>query len=423
MKGTIDIQIKRKDGSIENRREHNVVFDLQALATKMYYERPYCPMTGYLEHKYISSSTYSKFSLSTREIDTSRPSFPIAALTSISSGSSNVWYTAPITSTISDKYKISSATWTAGEAITLKSIFFPHSTLYFWNDISCANYADGFYPKGPCWRLKPASEVFKFTNTGLNGFATDAKTIDAGTLEMAFVPYKLHDPSERFLFVSTSSPTSDCNWYPPVDGSTLQIKDAATNTVKRAFPLSQFEGHINDWAKRYTTRVINTGTKNFLLQYFRNSSSDFGLHVWEIPDSASDATIPISGTILSGLTSGAVDSSDFSSILIVDNVIGYALKSNRKQYSFAVLHDDLSVEIVPGANAAGALLSSEYKSAIMPYMDTDAPALNRGYSGDIYSSYGTYSCRFFNSTAANFSTPIELAEGDVLTVSYKIEVS
>ena len=33
MKGTIDVQIKHKDGTTETRHEHNVVFDLQALKT------------------------------------------------------------------------------------------------------------------------------------------------------------------------------------------------------------------------------------------------------------------------------------------------------------------------------------------------------------------------------------------------------
>ena len=34
MKGTIDVQIKHKDGSIETRHEHNVVFDIPAEVMK-----------------------------------------------------------------------------------------------------------------------------------------------------------------------------------------------------------------------------------------------------------------------------------------------------------------------------------------------------------------------------------------------------
>ena len=82
MKGIIDVQIKHKDGSTETRHEHNVVFDLQALATNYFYNRPYGPMTGYLKHKYISSDTYKTFSLSTLELDLTKPSVAIPALRS-----------------------------------------------------------------------------------------------------------------------------------------------------------------------------------------------------------------------------------------------------------------------------------------------------------------------------------------------------
>ena len=34
MKGTIDITIKRKDGTIEKRQEHNIAFDLPAFIIK-----------------------------------------------------------------------------------------------------------------------------------------------------------------------------------------------------------------------------------------------------------------------------------------------------------------------------------------------------------------------------------------------------
>lgn len=34
MKGTIDITIKRKDGTVEKRQEHNIAFDLPAFVIK-----------------------------------------------------------------------------------------------------------------------------------------------------------------------------------------------------------------------------------------------------------------------------------------------------------------------------------------------------------------------------------------------------
>lgn len=437
MKGTIDVQIKHKDGSTETRHEHNVVFDLQALKTNYYYNRPYGPLTGSLVNEYISSSTYDDFSLSTLELDLTKPSVAIPALNSITSGSSSVWYTAPITSTITDKYRISSATWTIGEAITLKSIFFPYSDLYFAHDRSyststkCVLCDDGLFVDNTCCRRLPQSmDGFKFTNKYLNGFC-DYSYYSTSSLhtptELAFIPYKLHDSTERFLFDTVSGTYHEYAYYPVYTTGELQIKDAATNTVKRSFNLSQFANFSTGDIKIYT-RVINTGSKNLLLQPV--STTD-GIRVWEIPDTATEETIQPSGMILAGkgIYLGTGSSYTYSdAYLVADNVLMCTSGSNYRMRC-ARINDDLSVDFVPGANAAGVSVSpsNSYNSYLLPYMNTDSLWLYRNWDNSSYNETfrngGSYNCRFFNSTAANFSTPIVLAEGDVLTVSYKIEVS
>ena len=436
MKGTIDIQIKHKDGSIENRHEHNVVFDLQAIATKLFYSRPYGPMTGYLKHKYISSDTYKTFSLSTLELDLTKPSVAIPALNSISSGSSSVWYTAPITSTISDKYRISSATWTIGEAITLKSIFFPYDDLNFGHDTysgsesRCVLCDDGlFVDNDRCNRLSPSMDGFKFTNNYLNGFCSDSSYSSSNTAaELAFIPYKLHDPTERFLFDTVSGTTHSYRHYPYYTTGELQIKDASTNTVKRSFNLSQFANFVAGYnTLGQYARIVNTGSKNFLLQPVSTAE---GIRVWEIPDTATTETIQPSGMILAnkGIYAliGRYDTY-CDKYLVADNVLIYMSSDNK--IHCARINDDLSVDFVPGANTAGLSggSSTSYNSYILPYMNIDSPWFYRVWTSNSYTSpfnnYSYYDCRFFNSTAANFSTPIVLAEGDVLTVSYKIEVA
>lgn len=435
MKGTIDVQIKHKDGSIETRHEHNVVFDLQALKTNYFYNRPYGPLTGYLEHKYISSSTYDVFSLSTLELDLTRPSVAIPALKSTTS-SSSVWYTSPITSTISDKYRISSATWTVGEAITLKSIFFPYDGLYFAHDtysdssFRCVLCDDGlFVDDAYCKRLSPSMSGFKFTNEYLNGFCSTSSYNSSSTpAELAFVPYKLHDPTERFLFDTVSGTKHSYDHYPRYTTGELQIKDASTNTVKRSFNLSQFADFSTGDYRAYT-RVVNTGSKNLLLQPVSNTA---GIRVWEIPDTATTETIQPSGMILAGkgIYLNSSGSLYYDAYLVADNVLMWtSYMSSSYIMRCARINDDLSVDIVPGANAAGVSVSpsSNYNSYVLPYMNTDSPWFYRVWTNNSYTSrfnnYSYYSCRFFNSTAANFSTPIVLAEGDVLTVSYKIEVA
>ena len=449
MKGTIDVQIKHKDGSVETRHEHNVVFDLQAIAAKLYYSREYGPLTGFCPWKYISPKTYDVFSLSTLEIDTSKPSFPIPALNSISSGSSSTWYTAPITSTISDKYRISSATWTAGEAITLKSIFFPYNGVYFADDTvgstssgtkyyyrRCILSDDGlFFDGGWSYRLTPPSTKFKFTNNYLNGFTNESYEGSNGsnnrtTGEKAFVPYKLHDPTERFLFDTVSGGSHYRGYYPYYTAGELQIKDAATNTVKRSFNLSQFADFSTNYA-RHLARVVNTGSKNFLLEPI---STTAGIRVWEIPDAATTETIQPSGMILAGKDVYVnTSSSPYQGALsVADNVLIYRKNSDSYRVVCAKINDDLSVDIVPGANANGiynsssSLQNTDYNGVVFPYLNTDSPWLYRmtaSYSAGQFANDATYYAHFFNSTAANFSTPIVLAEGDVLTVSYKIEVA
>lgn len=436
MKGTIDVQIKHKDGTTETRHEHNVVFDLQALATNYFYNRPYGPLTGYLQHKYISSSTYNIFYLSTLELDLTKPSVAIPALNSISSGSSSVWYTAPITSTITDKYRISSATWTVSEAITLKSIFFPYSGLFFARDRGrsgssddrsysrCMLCDDGlFYEEYCVRRFTPSMEGFKFKNNYLNGFSNQESVNSnfAGSIEVAFVPYKLHDPTERFLFDTVSGTSHLYAYYPYYTTGELQIKDAATNTVKRSFNLSQF-ANLNTDGRLQNVRVMNTGSKNFLLQPI--SPAD-GVRVWEIPDTATEETIQPSGMILAGENVSAyTDIRD--GVTVADNVLFYR-RSNKLEYmTCARVNDDLSVDIVPGWNAAGMSIrtyGSSYNKVTWPYMNTSSPYFYRDNSSYTFDNSSPYGCRFFNSTAANFSTPIVLAEGDVLTVSYKIEVA
>lgn len=443
MKGTIDVQIKHKDGSTETRHEHNVVFDLQALQTKYYYSRQYGPLTGFCGFKYIASNTYDVFSLSTLELDLTHPSVAIPALNS-TTGSSSVWYTAPITSTIEDKHTISSATWTVGEAITLKSIFFPYNALFFAADTigqygdNPSNYRrcilsdDGlFFDADWSLRLKSPSETFKFTNKYLQGFMNVAY-IGSSSIsgDRAFVPYKLHDPTERFLFDTVSGTNHCMSYYPYYSAGELQIKDAATETVKRSFNLSQFANFSTGYLRKLV-RVVNTGSKNFLLEPI--STAD-GIRVWEIPDAATTETIQPSGMILAGKDVYAENSSYSvqAALSVADNVLIYRKSSATDKIIAARINDDLSVDIVPGANAGGITVSSDYSlrqekynGIVFPYLNTDSPWLYRFGSSDnyLFGNGGTYTFHVFNSTAANFSTPIVLAEGDVLTVSYKVEVA
>ena len=95
MKGTIDIQIKRKDGSIENRREHNIVFDIPALLLKKFTEQPLRLLFGGMPSIRIPA-TINWFNMSSELEDLTTPRWRQVTLLTTGSTSS-VWHTAPIT--------------------------------------------------------------------------------------------------------------------------------------------------------------------------------------------------------------------------------------------------------------------------------------------------------------------------------------
>ena len=73
MKGTIDITIKRKDGTIEKRQEHNIAFDLPAFIIKKYAEDSFLPIvSSFVETEYLKD-TYSLMSFCEEERDLTKP--------------------------------------------------------------------------------------------------------------------------------------------------------------------------------------------------------------------------------------------------------------------------------------------------------------------------------------------------------------
>ena len=105
MKGTIDIQIKRKDGSIENRHEHNVIFDIPALTFAKWSESPLAIITGLPTSQVVlTGDKFATFALSEDTISTTEPSVVPTALQTVTS-SPSAWYYGPTTITTTTQSK------------------------------------------------------------------------------------------------------------------------------------------------------------------------------------------------------------------------------------------------------------------------------------------------------------------------------
>lgn len=453
MKGTIDINITRKDGTTEHRQEHNVVFDIPAIVLRKSLEFPEIPRVfqggvGYYSDAYDPAAQFQYFGLSEDTMDLTAPAFRPIALRCIS-GTASKWYESAITRTVEDKKITVQATWTAQNALTLKSIGFISNSpgynilnfvadngtqthlvdghlyprVYYLPKPSVSDGGDDYSGYGArIYDLNPSN--FKFTNRflgGLKGRENPTKTY--------VIPYELANPNERAAFTSATFAKYDRQWpsYANYSSGTVYYtrlciynKNDVT-TPLRYFDLSQFEGAITSSSYHSSFFIVNTGTKNYLIQIVTSNSTNYR-NIWQIPDTAVEASASIPLLSSQSLTDALADvTTSVSSMFVIGNYVCFRLSSG---WRWIQISDDLSVKTYSGYAAhqtqpTDALTSSGYFRYVSK--NESGVHLTTWRSSSMYLS--NPSVYYTNSTAANFSTPITLAEGDVLTVSYKIEVA
>lgn len=450
MKGTIDVQIKHKDGSTEIRHEHNVVFDIPALTFAKWSESPLAIATGFpTPYVSLTSSRFDEFCLSEETISTTEPQYVPPALVT-TTGASTVWYKGPATKTSTNKSKVVSAAWTIPSALTLKSIFFRSASemsLMYYGTIRYSSKNNIYKTNDEVNRLKSSLlnlSTFSLTNEYWNGFGKSKE--DSAIYEPAYVDYPLCNPNERFVFSYVSSGTTYYSSSSAGTGITLEIRDKDTNNVLRSFPTTQFTG----WRTTYSppsgssgndysyvcSYVVNTGTKNVLIQPTYGGKS---LNIWQIPDTATEDPIPIAATVLENqcnyYSSYSGDISPINSKTIGPYISWIpspaSSDSSNRTANIVRVNDDFSVTMFSGysSDKQWRVYENTNNKQLYPYrFHSGKMLLLRQYLD--YSNWtggdkndGIYTPSYPNVTAANFSTPIVLAEGDVLTVSYKIEVS
>lgn len=454
MKGTIDIQIKHKDGSTENRHEKNVVFDIPALTFQKVYESPLAAATGTpTSRTSLTADKFRDFCLSEEIIPTTEPQYVPPALVT-TTDSSTVWYKGPATVTTTNKSKVVSATWTVQSPLTLKSIFFrstPEKSLMSYTHIRFTSKDNIYQKDSEIKRLSPSIlnlSTFSLTNSGWNGLGPLNSTT---VYEDTYVDYPLCNPNERFVFSYVSSGTTYYSSSGVGTGRTLEIRDKDTNNILRSFPTTQFTG----WRTTYTppsgssgkdysyycNYIVNTGTKNVLIQPTYGGHS---LNIWQIPDTATEDPIPVAATVLENECNYYSSNSSYISDVHSKTIGPYiswipsdvSSTTDTRKANIVRINDDFSVTKFSG-------YSSDKPWELYYYTSSGSPAGQhypyRFHSGKMMfyrkylNSYGDftdgegndaiYEPIYPNITAANFSTPIVLAEGDVLTVSYKIEVA
>ena len=434
MKGTIDVQIKHKDGSIETRHEHNVVFDLPALYIKSALGMPdwvhlLCGNSMNPNLSLTSLKGFDYFGLSEDEFSLTQPEYRPFALFGVESNATQ-WYQAVPSKVLSEKSITLQESWTVQTPMTLKgvavhtknmpSIFssLNYKPRFFDGTLYCPRISQGQYTDYPYQKADFSTNVFSYTNQYANGFASSES--DRTHCSIGCLPYKLANSSERIAFLNSNGERSSY----PADARNMGIaiyKYPDDNTLLRSFKFSQFTGFGNN--QYDSVFVINTGTKNYLFEIIRVSSSSSALiqsfTVWQIPDAAlaeSETIAPIKTDFLSDFWPTTTGQS------YRPFVIGNYFFLFDKLFK---IDDTLAVtQYHGGSTVLSTSTSATFYSNISLSDSGVLLSLPEGsYSYKWQTSYGWFEKTPYNLTAANFSTPIELAEGDVLTVSYKIEVS
>ena len=436
MKGTIDVQIKHKDGSIETRHEHNVVFDLPALVLKRRLEMPdwvHALCGNSMDPALPSTSlrNYFYFGLSEDEFSLTQPEYRPFALLGVESNATK-WYQSVPSRVLSGKSITLQESWTIGTPMTLKGIavhpkemtstFSNVSDAPHWNDgmlycrkITGSSSSDAKYQKADF-----SMDIFSYNNSYANGFASSSD--DRTHCSIGCMPYKLANPNERIAFIDNAGNRSSYAVY-NVNAGIAIYKYPDDNTLLRSFKFSQFTGFsIHEYNPSYTSVfVMNTGTKNYLFQVIMTSPGNSSLiqsfNAWQIPDSAlaeNETVAPVKTDFLSDFWPTTTAYYHNPTIIIGNYLLIFS--------QLFKIDDSLTVTQYHGASS---ILNSSSNYSNLSLSDSGIiQTLVRGSSSYYWAtSYATFHTAFYNLTAANFSTPIELAEGDVLTVSYKIEVA
>lgn len=439
MKGTIDIQIKHKDGSIETRHEHNVVFDLPALMLKHRLEMPdwmhvFCGNSMNPSMGSTPLKDYSLFGLSEDEFSLTQPEYRPFALIGVESNATK-WYQSVPSRVVSEKSITLQESWTVQTAMTLKGIAVhnsdPAQIFNYFNDYnfcyidktlfcpylysSSSSYDNRTYRKANF-----SMDIFSYNKSYANGFASAG--YDTSNCSFGCIPYKLANSAERYAIIINGARSGTER----ISASQVSLSDSVgiykypdDNTLLRSFKFSQFTGFVA--AAQNSFFVMTIGDKNYLFEIIRPTNSASALIssfiVWQIPDTAiadSEAIASVKTDFLSEFWPTTADTSYYYPFVIGD-------------YLF-LFGKCLKIDTTLGATNHHGYSSTLSAKQLYRYISFDDSgcvySVNNESSRNGWATYySSLLWRLYNKTAANFSTPIVLAEGDVLTVSYKIEVA
>lgn len=433
MKGTAHIVVKDKYGKIKTDvTEHNIITDtfknqMQAWlnsADKYQYNGSFPNADeSYFNGIFLHETTVAD------DKDLQIPCF-IGAQTA-KSNTSNVQYSAAGSHEASDTKISSTWTWTADKAYTIKSL-----TLHDNDFANRLNARGNTYSLTQIWKLN-ANKWIKCGKTAngsenFTSFCSEQTSLKYlckkyGNFVQIYNSWNIMPlyNNEVALFsystteVQFSSSIKKIYIYDKND-----IENYSTATPKRSFNISQFSGMSNSGVSNTYFAIIPTEHGDYLAY----SKSSTELIVYAIPRTATEETIqPIQTITTTRYRRGTYLLFGKTCVLMDDS-------DTTKNMSFLRIDYDTSTS-APVINYKEITLNSNSPSLyasggspycpILFYAETQSEVVNP-YIAEFQSSDRNYTQQYFttwhNHTILNLSTPITLAAGDVLSVSYSISV-
>lgn len=434
MKGTAHIVVKDKYGKIKTDvTEHNTITDafknqMQAWlngADKYQYSGGFPKADeNYFNGIFLHETTVAD------DKDLQIPCF-IGSQTA-KSDTSNVQYSAAASHEASDTKISSTWTWTADKAYTIKSLTLHDND--FANRLN-ANGNNSYLTQ--IWKLNDN----KWLRCGKSGSGSESFTAfcsEQTSLKYLCKKYgnfvqlynywnimPLYNNEVALLSYSTTEVTFSSSTKKIYIYDKNDVENYATATPKRSFNISQFSGMPDSGIGSYSRFAIIPTEHGDYLAYSKSSTE---LVVYAIPRTTTEETIqPIqtitttryrNGTyLLFGKTCVIMDESDSTkkmSFLRID----YDTSTSAPVINFK--------EITLNNSSPGLYANGSPYCPILFYAETQSEVVNP-YIAEFQSSNYKYIQQYFttwhNHTILNLSTPITLAEGDVLSVSYSISVA
>lgn len=449
MKGTAHIVVKDKYGNIKtNVTEHNTITDAYKNILAQYLQKlpevvaSSSDSSSYQTYFPEPSQKYFDGIMLHEKACSDDKDIPLPVLiggqTAKSNSANNIYSVA--SSTVKNKDKIQNIwSWTAEKALTIRSICLHDSD--FVNSFVFDNSLAQLY----VWNLtntkRLAVNAYSYVDNGGYYFGTKQTNVSLlgenignfTRLNNYYSIFRVMYGNETAMFVNSNDNTAtfDRKWVRICVLNNADVDNYANATPKRSFAKTQFSGLTSPY--NYDLTIVPTPENDYLVMFYGND-----IKVWIIPRTASDNTIE---PIFTTTTTFTKDNDRVKRIcgrlvlLGLDDKKCVFLRFDYDNNTPVITYSEIEANTAPRKYYYRYSSSTTYYSNdviyanILTEQEVVSPYIAESLkTSETITDMENYSLEvspktYHNHTILNLSTPISLAAGDVLTVSYTISVA